>query len=198
MWQTVRSAQLAPTNWAGRCLVALFLIEGGSLPSGNGQSVVSPRFEDFLVSNVYRGVAKPPDFGNRDRYQGTDLRCFGGDPMDYANKQVNFAGHLVISTCACGSGCHYLFMWDAVSGKFYHHVPPGAIDVGPYPMRGVQPPGIVYQGEQHQPNSSLLIVEGCVEDTCDCATRYYRWTGNQFQLILRQPVRMPEACLKKR
>jgi hypothetical protein len=143
MWQTVRSAQLAPTNWAGRCLVALFLVTGGSLPSGNGQSVVSPRFEDFLVSNVYRGATKPPDFGNRDRYQGTDLRCFGGDPMDYANKQVNFAGHFVISTCTCGSGCHYLFMWDAVSGKFYHHVPPGAINVGPYAMRGVQPPGIV-------------------------------------------------------
>ena len=88
-------------------------------------------------------------------------------------------------------------MWDAVSGKFYQRIPPGVIDVGPYPRHGVQPPGIVYQGEQYQPNSSLLIVEGCVEDTCDCATRYYKWTGSQFKLILRQPVRMPETCLKK-
>jgi len=198
MGQTVRSARLAPTNWGGRCLVALFLVTGGSLPSGNAQSVVSPRFEDFLVSNVYRGVVKPPDFGNRDhQYQGTDLRCFGGDPTDYANKQVNFAGHFVISTCTCGSGCLYLFMWDAVSGKFYQRIPPGLIDVGPYARRGVPPPGIVYQGERYQPNSSLLIVEGCVEDTCDCAARYYKWTGDQFKLILRQPVRMPETCLKK-
>jgi len=197
MWNTVRSAQLAPTS-ARRCLLALSLVAGGSLPSGNGQSAVSPRFEDFPVSNVYRGVVKPPYFGNRDHYQGADLRCFGGDPTDYANKEVNFAGHFVISTCTCGSECHYLFMWDAISGRFYQRIRPGAINVGPYARRGVQPPGIVYQGEQYRPNSSLLIEEGCVEDTCDCATRYFRWTGNQFKLILRQPVRMPETCLKKR
>ncbi len=141
---------------------------------------------------------RPPDFGNRDRYQGTDRRCYGGDPAGYANEQVNFAGHFVLNACSCGTGCHYLYMWDAVTGKFYQQLPPGAIDVGPYARNGVQPPGIVYKGEQYLPNSSLLIVEGCVEDTCDCATRYYRWTGSDFKLILRQPVRMPGTCLRKR
>ena len=95
-------------------------------------------------------------------------------------------------------GCHSLYMWDAKTGRFYPRLPPGVIGVGPYARRGVQPPGIVYMGEQYRPDSGLLIVEGCVDDTCDCAKRYYRWTGSQFKLILRQPVRMPERCLTKR
>ena len=88
-------------------------------------------------------------------------------------------------------------MWDAATGRFYERVPPGVIDVGPYDWRPPQSPGIVYQGEQYRPDSSLLIVEGCVEDTCDCANRYYQWTGSRFKLILRQPVRMPERCFRK-
>lgn len=182
-----------------RYLAALFLVACCFLPDGDGQPVVSPRFEDYPVSDIYRGTVKPPHFGNPSQYQGTDLRCFGGDSSDYdySNERVNFAGHFVVDACTCGSGCHYLYMWDAVSGKFYQRLPPGVIDIGPYAAREARSPGIVYKGEQYRPDSSLLIVEGCVEDTCDCATRYYRWTGSRFQLILRQPVRMPAKCLSK-
>lgn len=197
MCQTLRSVGPVPTKWVGRSLAALFLATSAPLFGGNGQSVVSQRFEDYLVSSVYHGAVKPPDFGNSDRFEGTDLRCFGGDPADFASEQVNFAGHFVMGSCTCGSGCHYLFMWDAVSGKFYQRLSPGVIGVGPYTRHGAQPPGIIYRGEQYQLNSSLLIVEGCVEDTCDCARRYYKWTGSQFKLILRRPVLMPEDCLKK-
>jgi hypothetical protein len=153
--------------------------------------VTSPRFSDYAVSRVYRGAVKPPDFGKREQYEGTDLRCFGVDHAEYAEREVNFAGHYVLDTCTCGSGCHYLFMWDAMTGKFYQQVPPGVIDVGPYESGGVQP-WLSYEGEQYQASSNLLIVEGCVEDTCDCSKRYYRWTGRLFKIILREPVAMPE------
>lgn len=172
------------------------LAAGGFVTLANGQSKkVPPRFEDFPVPSVYRGAVKPPAFGDRSRLEGTDLRCFG-DLTDYVDAKVNFAGHFVIGTCTCGSGCHYLFMWDASTGKFYERLPPGVIDVGPYRGRDVPPPGIIYNGEQFQANSSLLIVEGCIEDTCDCGVRYYRWNGSRFELILKQPARMPERCLK--
>ena len=197
-WDTMTLSKLAPNKRSVLYLVALLLITGCFLPGGNCQSTVSPRFEDFRVSDVYVGLVKAPDFGDREQYQGTDLRCFGDDSTDYARQRVNFSGHFVIGSCTCGTGCHYLFMWDAVSGKFYQRIPPGAIDIGPYPRRGVKPPGIVYRGEQYHSKSSLLVVEGCAEDTCDCAARYYRWTGTQFQLIARRPVRMPEACLNSR
>ena len=45
---------------------------------------------------------------------------------------VNFAGHFVLATRSCGSGCHYLFIWDAVTGKVYRDFAFGAINVGPY------------------------------------------------------------------
>lgn len=173
--------------------IAIF---GGILAAAQTAPSIPPRFEDFPVSITYHGAVRLPEFGDPGRYEGTDLRCFGGPSSDYAGERVNFAGHFVIGSCTCGSGCHYLFMWDAVSGKFYQRIPPGVIDIGPYARRGVQPPGIIYNGEQYQPNSSLLIVEGCVEDTCDCAKRYYRWTGSRFLLLLRQPVQMPDRCLK--
>ena len=160
-----------------------------------GQSVRLPRFEDFRVSSVYRGRVTPPKVGNLNQYSGTDLRCFGGNPGQYAQEKANFAGHFVIGTCTCGSGCHYLFMWDAVTGKLHSHFPFGAINVGPYGVGGADP-AVEYKGEQYRVDSSLLIVEACIEGTCDCAARYYTWSGNQFKLILKQPTRMPSNCVK--
>jgi hypothetical protein len=156
------------------------------LPSS--QSAELPSFQDYRVSNVYRGEAKPPDFGDPDQYS----RCFQ-NPTDYAHERVNFAGHFVIGTCTCGSGCHYLFMWDALNGKFYRRFPFGPINIGPYGV-GTDLPAIEYSGEQHVPDSALLIVDGCIEGTCDCGTRYYRWTGKRFQLLQRHESRVPLSC----
>jgi len=122
------------------------------------------------------------------------LRCFG-DAAAYGNEQVNFAGHFVIGTCTCGSGCHYLFMWDALSGKVYLKLPSMPIDVGPFGIGVIAPP-IESTGEEYRLDSSLLIVEGCVEDTCDCGRRYYNWNGRQFKLILKRTTRMPPECRK--
>ena len=80
------------------------------LSLASGQSVKLPRFQDYRVSSVYLGPVKPPRVGNLDQYSGTDLRCFGGDLQRYAEEQVNFAGHFVVGTCTCGSGCHNLYM----------------------------------------------------------------------------------------
>ena len=176
-------------------LATLALATTGVVAVANAQSVVSPRFEDYSVRTIYRGPAKPPVIPDRTQLQGTDLRCFGADPSFYSKTQVNFAGHFVVDTCSCGSGCHYLFMWDAVTGKLYRQLPPGAIEVGPFESRDASPQ-LVYKGEEYRPNSTLLIVEGCIEDSCDCATRYYRWTGSRFHLVLQQPVRMPGRCAR--
>jgi len=159
---------------------------------GLSESATLLHFEDYPVTRIYKGRVKPPAFGNPDQYGGTDLRCFT-DPELYATERVNFAGHFVIESCTCGSGCHYLFMWDAMTGKLYARLPPGVIQVGPFGAEGPAT-SLTYKGEQFHKDSSLLIVDGCVEDTCDCATRYYVWNGAQFKLISRQPVRMPPKC----
>jgi len=160
-----------------------------------GQPAKVPRFEDYRASGIYRGAVKPPNFGNLDQYSGTDLRCFGGDPAEYAKRHANFAGHFVVDTCTCGSGCHYLFMWDALTGKLYRHFPFGPINVGPYNVGSSAPP-VAYRGEQYRVDSTLLIVDGCIEGTCDCATRYYNWNGSAFKLLLNQPSRTAPNCSK--
>jgi len=154
---------------------------------------VKPHFEDYRVSRVYRGPVKPPKVGNLNQFTGTDLRCFGD--LERVGEAVNFAGHFVVGACTCGSGCHYLFLWDAITGRFYSHLPFHSINVGPYGIGGTDSP-IEYKGEKYRADSRLLIVEACIEGTCDCATWYYSWNGEQFKLILKRRVRMPSTCLK--
>jgi len=110
-----------------RTLIAVALAAGFIVSTVNGQGPVSPRFGAYPVAKIYRGSVKPPDFGNPGRFEGTDLRCFGGEASEYSGAHVNFAGHFVLSACTCGTGCHYLFMWDAVTGKFYQRVPPALL-----------------------------------------------------------------------
>lgn len=165
------------------------------LPKGLSQAVAPLRFQDYPVQNIYRGKVTAPELGDLSNYSGTDVRCFGGEPSAYAAEPVNFAGHFVMSSCTCGSGCHYLFVWDALNGKVYRRFPFGAIDVGPYGDDS-NVPRVAYRGEEYRADSSLLVVEGCIEDTCDCARRYYRWDGKRFKLLLRQAIPMPPKCRK--
>jgi hypothetical protein len=196
MWRTQHSAQSTNRRRRGNLLLASVpWLATILLTAASGQSAKLPRFQDHSVSSVYHGEVKPPDFGNPDQYDGTDLRCFGGDPAEYAKGHANFAGHFVIGRCTCGSGCHYLFMWDGLNGKFYRWFPFGPINVGPYGLGSTVPP-VGYKGEQFRVDSTLLIVEGCIEGTCDCATRYYNWNGGEFKLILSRASRKPPRCSK--
>jgi hypothetical protein len=181
--------QLPAVRWFTAVAVASGLVYG--------QASKMPAFEDYSVATVYRGVVKPPNFGPLSQYDGTDLRCFGGKPADYAAERVNFAGHFVVGACTCGSGCHYLFMWDAEDGRFYHDLLPfRPIDVGPFGRFG-SPAAVYYPGEQYRVDSTLLILDACFEETCDCAKRYYVWTGVRFDLVLRQAHPNPPGCRNK-
>ena len=152
-----------------------------------------PRFRDYPVADIYRGPVRPPEVGSLSQYTGSDLRCFGEGAAGFINQSINFSGHFVIAACTCGSGCRYLFLWDAKDGRLYRDLPFGAFNVGPYGSG--QSGSILYKGENYQVRSSLLILEGCIEGTCDCSTSYYYWTGKRFILILRRmPKQLPKDC----
>ena len=172
---------------------------GMTIPATQAQSSRVPRFEDYPVQSIYRGPVKLLHLDDPNRYaDSAEGRCVGGEaPPGYVPGPVNFAGHFVVETCTCGSGCYSLYLWDAITGKFHGFFPSsGAIDVGPYGIGQVSPP-VTYKGEEFHANSTLLILEGCIEDTCDCGRRYYNWSGKEFKLILRQPTRMPPSCTKQ-
>jgi hypothetical protein len=149
-----------------------------------------PRFQDYRVSPVFSGPTHAPDFGDRSHYEGTDIRCFGGDPEQYRDERANFAGHYVLEACTCGSSCQYYFIWDAADGKFYGKLPPGPIQLEPSPSGNRK--ALHYSGAQYRADSALVIESGCDEGTCNCSTRYFRWMGERFQLVLKR--RSPSPC----
>jgi hypothetical protein len=100
----------------------------------------------------------------------------------------------VLAKCSCGSGCHYLFLWDAEDGKVFRMFPFGAIDVGPYSSPGGGPP-LRYKGEEYRPDSSLLVVDGCFDGTCNCGRRYYSWSASTFRLVSKESRVPAGSCL---
>ena len=151
-----------------------------------------PRFEDYPVATTYRGESRPPNVSGMDEFEVHS--CFGDDPAAYANKQPNFAGHYIVQSCSCGTGCHSVVLWDAATGRTIGGgLPFGAINVGPFSGNGNEAQ-ILYGGEQYGHESTLMIVDGCLSESCDCATRYYNFARGQFRLILTQSVRLPRGC----
>ncbi len=176
--------------------VPLCWVVAVSIGTQGGFAAQSPRFDDYPVTHLFRGEAKSPQFDDLKQYGYAEMRCFGGDPADYS-RSANFAGHYVVESCTCGSGCHFLFMWDAISGKlFYREIPFGAINVGPHSQSSSRAPPVVYRGEEYRLDSALMIVQACFGEDCNCATRYYKWTGSRFDLVSKQAVRMPPDCEK--
>jgi hypothetical protein len=171
-------------------------------PPGSSASLQqTPTFKDYPVQQVYTGKVALPKFrkGNFETlpFPDGDLRCIGTDDGEhalfFANKKVNFAGKYVIDACTCGSGCHYLFMWDAQTGKMFRTFPFGTVEIGPYLNAK---PVIEYSGEHYKVDSTLLIVEGCFDTDShpksrDCARYYYNWTGQGFVRFYKQRTRVP-------
>lgn len=151
------------------------------------------------MSGVYKGEVKPPDFGDPSQYDGAEVRCLGTNPAEHASERPNFAGHYVIEACTCGSGCHFLFMWDAATGRlFYRDLPFQSLNIGPFTSAGSRSPQITYSGEEYRLDSDLLIIEACFGETCDCAKRFYLWTGSRFKLVQKQAVQLPTHCLTRK
>jgi hypothetical protein len=164
--------------------------------SGQNSTPKIPRFEDYKARRVFRGQSVAPVFADLGQYSGSLLRCFQREPSEYANEPANFAGHYVLDQCTCGSGCHLLFMWDALDGKlFYREFFFGSVNIGPFDVRSMSPV-VEYPGESYRLDSTLLVVEGCFAETCDCAKHYYQWTGDRFKLIRSEDVSKPSHCAR--
>ena len=78
----------------------------------------APRFEAY-AAKPYTGTNAVPDVDSdpRSRRYRTQLR-------NWAREKPNFAGHYILATWGCGTGCTELAVIDAVTGKVFH--PPEA------------------------------------------------------------------------
>lgn len=142
---------------------------------------ILPRFEDYSISSVFSGKPAEPIFARGQEGFRTRIR-------KSARKGPNFAGHFTIAEWGCGSGCVSFAVVDAVSGRLYPAVPFVGLAV---PYQGAAT-GREYEGLEYRLNSSLLIADGCPEDSKsddsskfekNCGIRYYKWERDRFVLI---------------
>jgi hypothetical protein len=78
----------------------------------------APRFRDY-PARLYAGANAVPDVRTdpRSRRYRTQL-------TSWAKEKTNFAGHYILATWGCGTGCTEIALIDAMTGKVFH--PPGA------------------------------------------------------------------------
>jgi hypothetical protein len=145
---------------------------------GQGTTTRLPRFEDYRVTKVFKGVPVPPQM-----YTGpTNIK-----------KVTNFAGHYMVVHWASAGDHLILDVIDAETGRVF--VPPL------FPARFVSPecPNCIptnplsFGGADFRVNSRLMVLErACPNDRpqhfwqfwfTGCSKYYFLWENNSFRLI---------------
>lgn len=138
-----------------------------------------PRFEDYPADVVTHLRPAVPMFKTGGQRQ------FRTAIRESLKKSVNFAGHYTIAEWGCGSGCVQMAVVDLQTGDVYDG-PFGALPkarISLLPDVEADQTGIFYQQD-----SSLFIARGCPNEK-DCGAYFYEWTGTQFKLLRRIPMK---------
>jgi len=97
----------------------------------------------------------------------------------------NFGGHYALLTWSCGEGCTTFFVLDELNG---HVFDPGFNLTA---AKGATGAGF---GLHFQPDSRLLLMEGCRSTAAESCGKYYMlWTGSSFETLLREPQNVTVA-----
>ncbi|HYX71061.1 MAG TPA: hypothetical protein VE825_18135 [Terriglobales bacterium] len=134
-----------------------------------------PDFGDYPVKEIYQGKHA------RARIVTAYQKLFQTRIRESMDDDVNFAGHYVVATWGCGSGCMQFAVADAVSGRVYD--PPMksvAFHFGPDADHGPQKyPDMV----NVKPDSALMVIEGCPDEGEKCGRFYYHFDHGRFILL---------------
>ena len=170
----------------GFLVFALCVWVCGAQPTDRCAPDHTPRFEDFKVKTTFRGIPANPRFTD-DPQPDSDERHRGSVEIS-AQRGPNFAGRYTIAEWSCGTGCSSSVVVDARNGQLYRDMPYGTLDLS----------GTKYTGLSFRVDSSLLIVEGCLdtdadqEHTPECSRGYYHWVPPRFVLVRKVPLPVPE------
>jgi hypothetical protein len=132
------------------------------------------KFDKYKVATIYRGKPATAKIVTRgQRFFRTRIR-------EGAKRGPNFAGSFTIATWGCGSGCVSFAVVDARTGTVYDNTPFAILGL---PFMGTES-GRDYQGLDSKLRSRLLVADGCPEDDSNqCGTHYYEWTGRRFKQL---------------
>jgi hypothetical protein len=170
-----------------RCRTLAILICLATLYAQNNRL---PAFEDYPVTNRYRGKPAVPQWGGSS-LPDSDVRARETVEIE-AESGPNFAGHYTVARWGCDTGCFRFVVIDAPTGKLFRDMPFATLDIG-YDHDTEEHR---YGGLSFRAASSLLIAEGCFDgethvskgEPQDCARRYYNWNGTRFMLLKSVPV----------
>jgi hypothetical protein len=143
----------------------------------------APRFEAYAAT-PYTGANALPDVHSdlRSRQYRTQLRS-------WAREKPNFAGHYILATWGCGTGCTELAVIDAVTGKVFH--PPEA---RVNHIENVDPDALVdvkegdrradFGAMRYRADSRLLIVFGGLNGRAeDEGISWLVWEDDRFKRV---------------
>jgi len=145
-----------------------------------------PRFEDYPADVVTHLKPAAPIFKTGGQ------RRFRSMIREALEKGVNFAGHYTVAEWGCGSGCVQVAVVDAQTGEAYDG-PFGALPrthVSLIPNVEADKTGLSYHED-----SFLLVVRGCPNEK-DCGAYFFEWTGSQFKLLRKIPIKTPAGADK--
>jgi hypothetical protein len=161
-----------------------------STPAVRSQQAGVPRFEDYTVTEMFKGTPAAPIFSTPESRQfrtrirngiSTGAGVWNGswkNPIDRAGP--NFAGHYFVIRWGCGSECVTMAIVDAKTGNVYK--PPlsakGSLQV---PLDNLSDMDV-----DVRPDSSLLVLRnGCSDfrDRKTCGNYYFNWKDNRFVLV---------------
>ncbi len=156
-----------------------------------------PKFEQFPVAEAFHGKIHPPILQTRlaRRYR-TQLRLA-------IESGVNFAGHYVVATWGCGTGCAQFAIIDALTGSVIEPPFPAIYFHHPFAILKKWPD---FEGEGKwwcedfadwptiTANSELLVVQGCVTDH-QCGRTFYALTPAKLKQIYFDPDRAPDGSV---
>jgi hypothetical protein len=153
------------------------------------------RYSGFTcIPSIYKSSVSSPDLKAADRLPDADERYRESVTLD-ALRGPNFAGQYTIAGWSCGTGCSSMVVVDSRTGTLYRDVPFGTLDTSGNP----QSENHVYAGLSFQRDSSLLVIEGCLDadfrdakgQPPDCSRSYYQWVSPRFKLLRKIPLPAP-------
>jgi hypothetical protein len=143
----------------------------------------APRLTDY-PAKPYTGRNAAPDVRSdpRSRMYRTQLK-------NWAREKPNFAGHYILATWGCGTGCTQIAVIDAVTGKVFH--PSGArtnsiVDVHDELLadEGSSPLRSDFGALRYRADSRLLILIGMPEERPENrGISYFVWENDRLKRI---------------
>src|ERR1035437_9384379 len=138
----------------------------GSQASSPEQSTARvPQFTEYPARSIFTGKPAPPVF------QTPGQGMFRTMLREQAKGSPNCAGHYVIATWGCGTGCISVAIIDQQTGTVrdgpFGTLPRATLYLGP-------PPDPDSTGLLYRSDSRLLIARGCPNHK-DCGAYFYEW-----------------------